>query len=237
MKRPNGMMRRALCVIALLVMPWAFVSGGASAQEKGAQRRSGLIGVVGLWAAVDDAGPAFQIDGASWGGTTEPGDARTLARSLFGSVTDTFVANVTAPGAFPLALWQEVPSFTEGTLRVQFKLVSGRSDQTAGIVFNLEPSGEYSFVRYNTRDGNLAVWGYANGERRVIAHGTGKAQLPLNVWHEMSVSISGLKVAGAIKGTEGLSVEHTLDKPASGRVGLWTKRDSVTRFRQFTAGR
>ena len=54
--------------------------------------------------------------------------------------------------------------------------------QTAGIVFNLQPTGDYLFVRYNTKDGNAALWSYSGGQRRVIAHGEVHEQLPLNVW-------------------------------------------------------
>ena len=33
-----------------------------------------------------------------------------------------------------------------------------------------------------------------------------------------------------------LRVEHTLDRAIGGRVGLWTKRDSITAFRSWRAG-
>ena len=42
----------------------------------------GLTGVVGLWRSVDDGGPALQIDGASWSGTTDPAAAKTVLADI-----------------------------------------------------------------------------------------------------------------------------------------------------------
>lgn len=199
-----------------------------------AAQGAGLTGVVGLWRAVDDGGPALQIDGANWKGATDPVEARAMAKTLFGSALDKFVANATAPAAFPLAVAPKVTSFTGGTLRVQFKMVAGASDQTAGIVFDLQPNGEYFFLRYNTKDGNLALWAYREGERARVADGKNHAQLPMKVFHSLTVTVAGTKVTAAIPAAK-LTFEHTLDKPVTGRVGLWTKRDSVTTFKDFTA--
>lgn len=206
--------------------------GGAGSAAPAGEPRPAFVGIVGHWTPVVEGGPAFKVDGERWSGMTERSHLEAVARPLFPTPDDGFVANGTAPGAFPLAVFRDVPNFSGGTLRVQFKLLGGRSDQTAGIVLGLQPTGEYLFVRYNTKDGNVAVWQYAGGERRVIAHGTVKAQLPLDTWHELAVTVSGATVTGVVDG-DSLKVEHTLATPVTGRVGLWTKRDAVTVFRDF----
>ena len=204
-------------------------------ERKPGQPASGLMGVVGNWAAVDDSGPAFRIDGAAWNGQTARADLDTAGRSLFGQTTEAFLANGMAPGAFPLAVWPDASEFTSGTIGVRFKLVGGATDQNAGVVVGLQPTGEYMFVRYNTKDGNVALWAYADGVRRRIVEGETKAQLPMNTWHELSVTVQGTKVTGSVDGT--LFLEHTLDQPLSGRVGLWTKRDAITVFKDFRVDR
>lgn len=78
---------------------------------------------------------------------------------------------------------------------MQFKLVAGASDQTAGVVFDLRSNGEYLYVRYNTKDGDLALWKYADGERHLIVHGTGKGQLSLGAWHELVVTVRGRELS------------------------------------------
>lgn len=230
---PSRSIRRSCTGLLLVAAPWSAIADGP-VEEKRRQQQAALIGVIGHWLPVDDGGPAFKVDAGKWSGQTASGHLETMRRSLFPNQAAhaSFITNGAAPGAFPLAVWSPAADFTRGTLRVQFKLIGGASDQTAGIVFGLQPTGEYYFVRYNTKDGNVAVWQYAGGERTLVHHGTTKAQLPLNTWHELVVTVVGTKVTGAISGSA-LTVEHTLDKPVTGRVGLWTKRDAITSFKGY----
>ena len=117
------------------------------------------------------------------------------ASALFGDQSAGFVAALAAPGAFPLAVERDVKTFPSGTLEVSFKLVSGATDQTAGIVFGLQPDGSYTYARYNTKDGNVAVWKFENGERTVLQQGDVHQQLPLNQWHTLQVTIAGAEVS------------------------------------------
>jgi hypothetical protein len=190
--------------------------------------------VVGNWSEVDDGGKAHRVDGTVWDGGTDSAHVAMVARSLFRVVNDTFMSNGLAAGAFPHAVVNGIPDFTSGALKAQFKLVGGESDQIAGIVFDLKPNGEYQYVRYNTRDGNLALWRYSNGERSVTAKGEDTTQLPLNVWHDLVVTIAGTALTAEANGGV-LSFAYRLDAPVSGRVGVWAKRDAVTLFRNFTA--
>ena len=198
---------RGRASMALFVTTLACVSSPSNVSQ---QNAPALQGVVGPWTAIVDDGPAIKVDGETW--------------------------NAAEAGPFPIAAWSGTSSFTTGTLRVRFKMIGGKSDQNGGIVFGLQPSGDYYFVRYNTRDGNVAVWEFANGARSVLAHGEAHRQLPMNEWHELVVVVSegGRTIAGSVAG-QGLTVEHRLTKPASGRVGVWTKRDAVTAFRDFRA--
>lgn len=134
---------------------------------------------------------------------------------------------------FPVAAVRGVTKFTEGVLSVKFKLVGGESDQIAGLVFGLAPDGTYYYARYNTKDGNVALWQFVNGDRKRIAEGTEHLQLPLNTWHELRVEVRGATVTTTVNGT--LRLQHTLLTPVSGRVGFYTKRDSITEFKDFSA--
>jgi len=112
-------------------------------------------------------------------------------------------------------------------------MIGGKSDQVAGILFGLSPQGEYYAARYNTKEGNLAIWGFANGERRVVARGNVKTQLPLNTWHTLQVTVAGKTVRVSLASDSTLSVTHTFDTAPTGRVGVWVKRDAITAFRAF----
>lgn len=219
----------ALCVI---FMPW-LLSAEAEDERRTYSQSLKLRGIIGHWTGLNENGPVLRTDGAAWSGKTTAAQASAASKELFGSASDSFIANVTAPGAFPLAVAPGA-DFSNGTLKVQFRLVSGQTDQTAGIVFGLGPTGEYHYLRYNTKDGNLAVWRFLKGERQVVKHGTEHAEIKLGTWQELTVTISGSTVRGALTAHPKVIVEHTFDAPVTGRVGLWTKRDSVTDFRNFT---
>ena len=217
-----------------VVMPWTFVAEAEPEDERRISQSARLRAVAGHWIETSDGGPVLRADATQWKGETSTAAAQAASREVFGSVNDTFVTNVTAPGAFPLAV-APGSDFSSGTIKVQFRLVSGQTDQTAGVVFGLRPDGEYHYLRYNTKDGNLAVWRFLKGERQVVTHGTEHAEIKLGTWQELTVTVSGATVRGVLTNHPKVIVEHTFAAPMTGRVGLWTKRDSVTDFRQFVA--
>ncbi len=214
----------------LLLAPLSAVHAQVHAQ--GTRQAAALEGIIGHWTATADS--AWTVDGSAWRGQSAPADLRRASERLFGSASDAFVRNSSAAGAFPLAVAASVRDFTSGTLRVQFKMVGGASDQNAGIVFNLSPSGEYLYARYNTKDGDLALWRFANGERQLIVHGTGTSTLALGQWHELVVTVRGRNLVASITGNSAVALAHTLDVAPTGRVGVWVKRDAITAFRGFS---
>ena len=141
----------------------------------------------------------------------------------------------TEPAAtpFPVAAVRGVSKFTDGVLAVKFKLVGGESDQIAGLVFGLQPDGTYYYARYNTKDGNVALWQFVNGDRKRVAEGTDHLQLPLQAWHDLRLEVRGATVTATVN--DKLRLQHTLLAPVSGRVGFYTKRDSITEFKSFSA--
>jgi hypothetical protein len=179
----------------------------------GAARQPGLAvdPIVGHWESATENGETIIVaDARKW--KTEP---------------------ATVP--FPLAAVRGVDNFGEGVLSVKFKLVGGESDQIAGLAFGITPDAVYYYARYNTKDGNVALWRFAGGERQRLLDGADHLQLPLNVWHELRIEVRGTSVTAAVN--DKLRIEHRLPAPVSGRVGFYTKRDSVTAFKAFTLSR
>ena len=215
-------------------MVWSLAVGASlTATEATAQARSGLVGVIGSWADSTTTPPSITVDGTTWSGTTTAGQLTRASERLFGTVSADFARNGSAAGAFPLAVHAATSTFGNGTLRVQFNMRGGASDQNAGIVFGLRPNGEYLYARYNTKDGDLALWRFVNGERQLIVHGTGTSALALGAWHELVVTINDRTISASITGNSTVSLRHTLDSAPTGRVGVWVKRDAVTSFRNF----
>jgi hypothetical protein len=213
----------------------AFVLAAGVAAAPFATQSGGLTGVFGNWSAVNDGGAAVRVDGAAWNGVTDTIALAAVARRLFGSPAPDFVKNNAGSASLPIAVHEPTPTFAGGTLRVKFKLVGGASDQYAGVMFGLKPDGSYQYIRYNTKDGNVALWKYENGARTVVKHGDVHVQLPLGSWQELVVSVTGTTARGWIAGQDSIRVEHTLSGPLSGRVGVQVKRDAITHFRDFQA--
>lgn len=187
-----------------------------------------FVPLVGHW----QEGPDGLITGDATGWDGQPrADASSAAERLFGVMAPALRDNLSASGAFPIAVSNTVPQFSGGTLSVEFNLIGGESDQIAGLVFNLRPTGEYLYVRYNTRDDDIALWRFANGARENIAHGVGTRRLPLETWHSLTASLDGTQLTAVAAGD--LRLDYTLDAPVEGRVGVWTKRDSITAFRNL----
>jgi hypothetical protein len=192
--------------------------------------------IIGHWTTITDSGaPYLVVNGERWDGRANAAELTRWSRELFGAVSSPFVEYGEGERSYPLAVVREVPGFTEGTLRVGFRMMGGASDQNAGIVFGLQPSGDYYYARYNTKDGDVAVWRYVNGQREVLKHGEAHVQLPLGSWQELVVAIRGRQVRVHVSGHDSVRAEHELPAPPAGRVGLWVKRDAITAFRSFIA--
>ena len=216
-------------LFALGVVSLAVASVSAQVAPRATASDAGLLPLIGLWRAGADAGEAtFTIDGTA---APKPNDDG--ARTYFAADSASFIAAASTPTIFPLAASHTVKGLTGGTVSVQFKLIAGATDQTAGIAFNIRPDHSYLYARYNTKDGNVALWKYEKGERTVLAHGELHEQVPFNVWHTLTVTISGRQVTATVN--EKFRVAHTIDRDVNGGVGLWTKADSVTAFRRFVA--
>lgn len=131
---------------------------------------------------------------------------------------------------FPLMVFGRPDDFSGGTARIDFKLIGGTDDYSAGLVFGHQGGETYYYARYNTKDGNVALWRMDGPKRTVIKHGEHHEQLPKNVWHRLEIAVDGRKVRARVNDGP-LVVEHEFDQPVKGRLGLWVKPDVATAFR------
>ncbi len=108
---------------------------------------------------------------------------------------------------------------------MKFNPLSGEEDASGGIVFRFT-DGKYYVVRANGLEGNFRLYYYDRG-RRQIATASVKAP-PLGGWHTVRLVAVGDHMQAWLNGT--LYLDHRDGRFKSGRVGLWTKADSVTAF-------
>jgi hypothetical protein len=189
-------------------------------------------GAVGYWSIGTDANnKVLVVDGSKWEEGQSSASLADKARAIYGERYAEFLDNVKAYAYFPFAVANYVDDFSEGELTVRFKPMAGKIDQAAGIIFNVKPNGDYLIVRANALEENLVLFKYVKGKRSSVKW-IKKVPTPTKVWQELRVAVSGKDVKGYIDGK--LWLEHTLPDPVSGKVGLWTKADSVTYFDDFS---
>jgi hypothetical protein len=112
---------------------------------------------------------------------------------------------------------------------VRFKPISGREDASAGIVFRFS-EGRYYVIRANALEDNFNFYYYDRG-RRQIAGASVKAPA-LGQWHKLRIAAAGDRIQGWLN-DQALIDRHD-GRFTSGRIGLWTKADSVTAFDELT---
>ena len=196
----------------------------------GAEPKS-FTAAVGNWVIVDNGGnKALSVNGSQWArGQTSAGLAY-KARALYGERYAEFLDNVQSYAYFPIAVMNEVADFRNGAITLRFKGVAGRIDQAAGILFNVQPNGDYLTLRANPLEDNLVLWQYVKGKRSSVKW-VRNTPSPSGQWHELKLTVVGNKVQGWLNGV--LTLSHDLEKPVSGRIGLLSKADSVVYFDDF----
>jgi hypothetical protein len=128
------------------------------------------------------------------------------------------------------------------TLGVRLKPMSGREDQAGGLVFRYRDPDNYYVVRANALEGNVVLYKVEKGKRtdlKPVGAGLGaygkKAKVPLGAWSELRVTVFGNAFDVALNGEALFRVEDATFV-APGRVGVWTKADSVTYFDDLKVG-
>jgi hypothetical protein len=142
-------------------------------------------------------------------------------------------------GRFPLAIYEGIES-VDGSVSVRFKPISGRVDQAAGLVWRYQDPRNYYVVRANALENNVVLYKVDNG-RRVPLPPVGRGddygvehRVPAQGWSTLAVAFSGTRFVVTFDGAPLFEVEDSTFTSA-GKVGLWTKADSVTYFDGFEA--
>lgn len=202
-------------------------------KERSGRDSTRFLAVVGNWSIVDDGGTkVLGVDGRQWLRGQPAGSLAQNARAIYGSRHEEFIDNVKAFAYFPYAVAKDVDDFHDGTISMRFKLVAGQLDSCAGILFNLKPNGDYLTVRFNGKEDNVVLWTFVKGKRSFVKKGTENVPLQMNTWHALEIAVKGTNLQASLDGKHLL--DYTLAEPVSGRVGVWSKTDSVSYFDQYT---
>ena len=250
----------ALAVLAAAVLMAADVKVDLSKEQVG-KAPAQFEPMVGTWVIAQD-GPdkVIMIDGRPWvAGKDNPTKLLLqTARRLYGTSNEELMDNAKQFAYYPVAVLRGVDNFSNGTISVKFKTVAGDSDRCSGILFNVKPNGDWLAVRYNDTENNVAFWEFHNGIRRNLKFSDRAKPFMLdrNAWHELKLTVDGAKLEATLDGAPAVDItlgtepaagkkgppnadlfpanNPVLRPPVAGRIGLWSKTDSTSYFKNYT---
>lgn len=232
MRHPLRATASALILLAMMQTAAATaIRQDFKTETVGAESKS-FAATVGNWVAAKaaDGTTVLSVDGRKWARGQPSANLADKARALYGARYAEFLDNVQAYAYFPIAVMRDVTDFREGEISFRFQCIDGRVDQAAGILFNVQPNGDYLTLRANCLEDNLVLFKVERGSRSAVKW-IRNAPTPTGKWHDLKLVVKGKEVEGYLDGKPLLA--HTLPTPVSGRVGLWSKADSVVYFDDY----
>lgn len=165
----------------------------------------------------------------------------TAGQTGSGQAMWTVVADATAPSkpnvlkqsgkaTYPVCIKDDT-NIKDGFVEVTFKPVSGKEDQAGGVLWRAKDVNNYYVARANALEDNVAIYHTING-RRTEKKRTSMKVAP-NQWHTLRVEFQGNHFTVTLDGKPAIDWSDETFKDA-GKVGVWTKADSVTLFDDFS---
>jgi len=160
----------------------------------------------------------WQTITGNWAVENVPGASRN-ERALVQRATDNEYNIILAPGG----------PYRDVGVSVRFKPISGREDASAGVVLRFA-EGRYYVVRANALEDNFRFYYYDRGRFMLATANVGAPEL--GHWHKLQITARGDRFQAWLNDRE--LIDHRDGRFAVGRIGLWTKTDSVTAFDALT---
>jgi hypothetical protein len=108
---------------------------------------------------------------------------------------------------------------------VRFKPIAGSEDASGGIVVRFS-EGRYYVVRANALEDNFRFYDYDRARHMLASANV--ATPALGQWHKLQITAKGDRFQASLNDRE--LIDHRDNRFEIGRIGLWTKTDSVTAF-------
>jgi len=127
---------------------------------------------------------------------------------------------------FPMFVYDEV--FGDFTATLKIKMVDGKLERMAGLAFRIQDEKNYYVVRASSLGNTFKFYKYVDGVRSP-GIGLNNVKITPNEWHELRVECFGNKIRCTLD--EQLVIPELTDMSFNrGKIGLWTKSDSVSYF-------
>ena len=133
---------------------------------------------------------------------------------------------------FPVCIFQKA-ELADGFVEVKFKPVSGKEDQAGGVIFRVKDKDDYYIARANALEDNVVLFHTLRGHREQVK--SIDTKVSSQQWHKLRVEFRGPHITVHFDGTQILETNDEALQ-GSGKIGVWTKSDSVTLFDDFCFG-
>ena len=192
-----------------------------------------FLAVVALADAVNFDNLSVGAAPAGWTATkTGTGDAKWTVEKDDSAPSKPNVLKQSGQATYPVCL-KDDSSLKDGFVEVKFKPVSGREDQAGGLVWRAKDANNYYVARANALENNVTIYHTVNGRRTERKRASVK--VASGQWHTLRVEFQGNHFTVISDSAKALDWDDETFKDA-GKVGVWTKADSVTLFDDFSYG-
>jgi hypothetical protein len=184
-----------------------------------------------------------QIGAAPEGWTstlTGSGDPKWTIESDETAPSKSKVLKQSGRATYPLILKNDT-NIKDGFVEMKFKAIAGSEDRAAGIVWRAKDANNYYVVRANALEDNVVLYKTVKGVRSSLdivgrkgGYGVNVA-VPSSTWHTLRIDFKASRFSVSFNGKQLFEVEDSTFTDA-GKVGLWTKADSVTLFDEVKYG-
>ena len=167
-------------------------------------------------------------DGSRFVSSISIGITQTMARFM-GKRYQEFLDNIEAYCYFPLIIAKE-SNMGDGSAEVWAKPMAGTIDQAAGLAFAIRDWANYFVFRINGLEDNAVLFEFRNGKR--FERQSVEIPVHRDQWHRLRIETHGQQIRAFLNDQQLL--EYQAERSLTGYLGLWTKADSVTLFKDLT---
>jgi hypothetical protein len=128
---------------------------------------------------------------------------------------------------FPLLIYDEA-RYGDFKLTTRFKTVRGIIEQMAGVAFRIQNESNYYVVRASSLGNTFRFYKILNGQRGPPVGPD--ISIPVGEWQQLAVECTGNAIRCSLNDQELISVTDKANAFTSGKIGFWTKSDSVSYF-------
>ncbi len=171
---------------------------------------------------------------------TGKGDAKWEVVADDSAPSKPHVLKQSGEATYPICIKDDT-SLKDGFVEVKFKPISGKEDQAGGVIWRCQDADNYYVARANAAEDNVVLYKTVKGKRSALdivgrkgGYGV-KEKVATGQWHSLRVEFAGNKFTLTFDGKKLFDVvDETFTE--AGKVGVWTKADSVTIFDDFSYG-